>query len=291
MNNLAAAAISFVVTGLALALAGLLSGPATLFGLPLLLALAGLAFVIQWAVYLPSFLAQTEHYYDLAGSLTYATVIVLALAWSPVDLRGAVIGALVLVWCARLGSFLFRRVKRDGKDGRFDDIKPHWGRFLMAWTFQGLWVFMTLLAALLAITSPAPGGWDVWATVGLLIWLGGFAIEAVADRQKSAFRADPAHRGRFITTGLWAWSRHPNYFGEITLWTGIALMASPTFTGWQWLGWLSPLFVTWLLMKVSGVPMLEQRADATWGGQPEYEAYKASTPVLFPRPPRRTADD
>jgi steroid 5-alpha reductase family enzyme len=274
------------VTGLSLALASLLSGPDRLFGLPLLVVLAGLAFLIQWAAYVPSFIKQTEHYYDLAGSLTYATVIVLALALSEMDLRAAVIGTLVLVWCARLGSFLFRRVKRDGKDGRFDDIKPHWGRFLMAWTFQGLWVFMTLLAALLAITSPAGLGWDLLATLGLLIWLTGFALEVIADRQKSAFRADPGNRGRFITTGLWAWSRHPNYCGEILLWTGIALMATPTFAGWQWLGWLSPLFVTWLLMKVSGIPMLEQRADEKWGGQPDYEAYKARTPVLLMKPPK-----
>jgi steroid 5-alpha reductase family enzyme len=287
MNNLSAAAISLVVTGLALALAGLLSGPATLAGVPLLVALAALAFVIQWAAYVPSFLKQTEHYYDLAGSLTYAVVIVLALVFSAVDARAAVIGVLVLIWCARLGSFLFRRVKRDGKDGRFDEIKPQWGRFLMAWTFQGLWVFMTLLAALLAITSPAAAGWDLLASLGLLVWILGFSIEVIADRQKSAFRSDPANRGRFITTGLWAWSRHPNYFGEIVLWTGIALMATPTFEAWQWLGWLSPLFVIWLLMKVSGVPLLEQRADASWGGQAEYEAYKARTPVLLPRLPRR----
>jgi steroid 5-alpha reductase family enzyme len=286
MNNVSAAAVSLLVTGLSLALASLLSGPDRLFGLPLLVVLAGLAFLIQWAAYVPSFIKQTEHYYDLAGSLTYATVIVLALALSEMDLRAAVIGTLVLVWCARLGSFLFRRVKRDGKDGRFDDIKPHWGRFLMAWTFQGLWVFMTLLAALLAITSPAGLGWDLLATLGLLIWLTGFALEVIADRQKSAFRADPGNRGRFITTGLWAWSRHPNYCGEILLWTGIALMATPTFAGWQWLGWLSPLFVTWLLMKVSGIPMLEQRADEKWGGQPDYEAYKARTPVLLMKPPK-----
>ena len=287
MNDLSAATISLVVTGLAWALAGLLSGPATLAGVPLLVALAALAFVIQWAAYVPSFLKQTEHYYDLAGSLTYAAVIVLALVFSAVDARAAVIGALVLIWCARLGSFLFRRVRRDGKDGRFDDIKPQWGRFLMAWTFQGLWVFMTLLAALLAVTSPAAAGWDLLASLGLLVWILGFSIEVIADRQKSAFRSDPANRGRFITTGLWAWSRHPNYFGEIVLWTGIALMATPTFEAWQWLGWLSPLFVIWLLMKVSGVPLLEQRADATWGGQADYEAYKVRTPVLLPRPPRR----
>ena len=287
MRNSVAFAISLLVTVLALGLAWLLDdGTQRVAGLPLLPALALFAFVVQWAVYVPSFLGQTEHYYDLAGSLTYASVILLAALLGTPDARGWVIAALVLVWCGRLGSFLFARVKRSGKDGRFDDIKPHWGRFLMAWTFQGLWVFMTLLAALIAVTGPAAAGWDAWAGVGLAVWVAGFAIEAIADRQKSAFRAGPANRGDFIRHGLWAWSRHPNYFGEITLWTGVAIMATPAMSGWQWLGWASPLFVFWLLNRVSGIPMLEKRADATWGGQPGYEAYKARTPVLFPRPPR-----
>lgn len=287
VRNSVAFAISLVVTLLALGLAVLVGdGAQRIIGLPLLAALALFAFAVQWLVFVPSFLRQTEHYYDLAGSLTYATVILLAAGLSAPDARGWVIAVLVLLWCGRLGSFLFRRVKRSGKDGRFDDIKPHWGRFFMAWTFQGLWVFMTLLAALIAVTSPAASNWDVWATLGLAVWVAGFAIEAIADRQKSAFRADPANRGHFIRHGLWAWSRHPNYFGEILLWTGVAIMATPAMAGWQWLGWASPLFVFWLLNKVSGIPMLEKRADEKWGGDADYEAYKARTPVLFPRPPR-----
>lgn len=289
MRNSVAFSVSLLVTILAVSLAALVDdGAHSIAGVPLLVVLAAAAFAVQWLVYAPSFLHQTEHYYDLTGSLTYAGVIVLAVVLSTPDARGWVMAALVLLWCGRLGSFLFVRVKRSGKDGRFDDIKPHWGRFFMAWTFQGLWVFMTLLAVLIAVSSPAAAAWDAWATLGLAVWIAGFAIEAVADRQKSRFRADPTHRGRFIRHGLWAWSRHPNYFGEITLWTGIALMATPAMSGWQWLGWASPLFVFWLLTRVSGIPMLEQRADDTWGGDADYEAYKASTPVLFPRPPRRS---
>ncbi|MHA7833421.1 MAG: DUF1295 domain-containing protein [Algiphilus sp.] len=290
MKNSVAFLVSVLVTSLALGLALLLDdGAQTVFGLPLLLALALFGFVVQWAVFVPSFIGQTEHYYDLAGALTYASVILLAALLSGPDMRGAVITALVLLWCGRLGSFLFLRVKRSGKDGRFDDIKPHWGRFFMAWTFQGLWVFMTLLAALVAITSTANQAWDIWASIGLLIWMAGFGIEATADRQKSRFKADPANEGRFIRHGLWAWSRHPNYFGEIVLWTGVAVMATPLMQGWQWLAWASPVFVCWLLTQVSGIPMLEKRADEKWGGQSDYEAYKAATPVLIPRPPRRGA--
>jgi len=290
VRNPVAFLISVVATLLALGLAVLVDdGAHHVAGVPLLAALAMFAFAVQWLVYMPSFLRQTEHYYDLAGALTYAGVILLAAGLSAPDARGWVITALVLLWCGRLGSFLFLRVRRSGKDRRFDDIKPYWGRFLMAWTLQGLWVFVTLLAALVAVTSPAAAGWDTPATLGLVVWIAGFAIEATADRQKSAFKADPANRGGFIRHGLWAWSRHPNYFGEIVLWTGIAVMATPAMAGWQWLGWVSPLFVCWLLTKVSGIPMLEQQADERWGGQPDYEAYKTSTPVLLPRPPRRSA--
>ncbi len=120
-----------------------------------------------------------------------------------------------------------------------------------------------------------------------MVWLVGFGIEVAADDQKRAFRADPANRGRFITTGLWAWSRHPNYFGEITLWVGVALVALPALSGWQHLTLVSPLFVGLLLTRVSGVPLLEARGQATWGDDPEYRDYVARTPVLVLRPPRR----
>jgi len=289
VRNSVAFLISVLATLFALGLAVLVDGGGhRVAGMPLLAALALFAFAVQWLAYVPSFLRQTEHYYDMTGAVTYATVVLLAAASSAPDARGWLITALVLIWSGRLGSFLFMRVRRSGKDSRFDDLKPYWGRFLMAWTLQGLWVFVTLLAALVAVTSPAAAGWDALATLGLVVWIAGFAIEAAADRQKSAFKADPTNRGRFIRHGLWAWSRHPNYFGEIVLWTGIAIMATPAMAGWQWLGWASPLFVAWLLTKVSGIPMLEKQADERWGGDPDYEAYRARTPVLVPRPPRRS---
>ena len=190
---------------------------------------------------------------------------------------------LVLIWAARLGTFLFRRVKKAGKDDRFDDIKPSFLRFLNVWTIQGLWITLTLAAALIAITSSYRKGIDVFAIVGLLIWILGFAFEVVADLQKSRFNADPANKGKFINTGLWSRSRHPNYFGEIVLWVGIAIIALPVLRGWQWVALISPLFVTLLLTKVSGIPLLEKKADKKWGGQEEYEAYKKKTPILIPK--------
>ena len=255
-------------------------------GLPVFALAAIVAFMIQWVVFVPSYRAQTERWYDLTGSLTYLTVAIGALILvGRFDPRSLIIVVLVTVWAARLGSFLYRRVKKAGSDSRFDDIKPSLLRFLMTWTLQGLWVFLTLAAALAAMTASmaTPFGWLGW--LGMLVWAIGFGIEAAADAQKQTFRQDPANKDRFIQSRLWAWSRHPNYFGEITLWTGVALIALPALSGWQYLTLISPVFVYLLLTRVSGIPMAESRADERWGDDPAYRDYKAHTPVLFPRPP------
>ena len=135
------------------------------------------------------------------------------------------------------------------------------------------------------MTTAAPAPLDALAALGAGVWAAGFAIEVAADRQKAGFRADPGNRDRFIASGLWAWSRHPNYLGEILLWTGVALAALPALSGPALATLVSPLFVYVLLTRVSGVPLLEARADAKWGEDPGYRAYKARTPVLWPRPP------
>jgi steroid 5-alpha reductase family enzyme len=256
-------------------------------GLPVFALCVALAFVIQWVVFVPSYVARTERFFDLTGSLTYITVTVVAVLLSATGaVRSLLLLALVVIWAVRLGSFLFMRIRKAGEDTRFEEIKQSFPRFLLTWTMQGLWVSFTLAAALAAITSVNQPELDVFALVGFVVWLIGIGIEALADQQKSAFRADPANKGKFIQSGLWAWSRHPNYFGEIVLWVGVAIIAFPVLSGWQLVTLVSPLFVILLLTRVSGIPMLEKRADERWGGQPDYEAYKERTPVLVMRPPR-----
>lgn len=251
-------------------------------GLRTFMALVMIAFVIQWIVFIPSYLKRTEHYYDLTGSITYISVTLIALLTATDrDTRTIIIAVLILSWAGRLGSFLFARVKKAGKDGRFDRIKHDPFAFLMFWTIQGLWVTFTAAAALAAMTSGAKTDFGIVSLIGLIIWIIGFAIEVISDRQKTAFRADPANAGRFITEGLWSRSRHPNYFGEFTLWVGMAIIALPALQGWQYITLLSPVFVFVLLNRISGVPALEARADKKWGGEPDYEAYKANTPVFF----------
>ena len=279
-----------VLAGAGIAWAGS-QGGASVAGIPVFALCVGLAFLIQWLAFIPAYLLQTEKFLDLTGSITYIAVVVTAVLLSPaVDERSILLLALVVIWAVRLGTFLFRRIQKAGKDARFDDIKPSFIRFLSFWTLQGLWVTFTVAAALAAVTTTMRKDLGLVALIGFLVWVFGFAVEAVADAQKSRFRADPENKGKFIDSGLWAWSRHPNYFGEIVLWIGVAIIALPVLRGWQWITLISPVFVALLLTRVSGVPMLEKRADEKWGGQEAYEAYKERTPVLIPRPrvsPRR----
>jgi steroid 5-alpha reductase family enzyme len=280
--------IATVVLGTGIALAG--SSGSVEAGGPAVFAIAAiLAYAINWIVFVPSYLARTEAYFDLTGSLTYISLIVVSvLAADDVDARALIVAAAVIIWALRLGSFLFRRVKRDGGDGRFDWIKTNFLRFFMTWSLQALWVLLTLAAALAVITAEDREDVDVFMIVGMAVWLLGFAIEVVADRQKSVFRSNPANEGRFITSGIWAWSRHPNYFGEITLWVGIAITAIPVLSGWRWLVLISPVFVIVLLTRISGIPMLERRGEKRWGDDPEFRSYTDNTSVLIPRPPRQS---
>ena len=272
-----------ILVGALVAAAGS-QGSSRIAGLPVFALLVGLAFVIQWLVFIPAYLRQTEKFFDLTGSLTYISITIIALLLSTaVDARAVLVGALVIIWALRLGTFLFRRSRKAGRDDRFDEIKPDFFRFLNVWTIQGLWVTFTAAAALVTITTANRKELDVFALVGLLLWLVGFTVEVTADAQKSRFNADPQNKGKFIHTGLWSRSRHPNYFGEIVLWLGIAVIALPVLHGWQWIALISPVFVTLLLTRVSGIPLLEKKAGQKWGGQVDYEAYKKTTPVLIPR--------
>ncbi len=272
-----------IIIGYLVASAGSQNGSVT-GSLPVFMLCVGLAYLIQWLVFIPSFLKQTERFFDITGSLTYISISTLALLLSPAaDARSILLWAMVVVWAGRLGSFLFRRIHKAGKDDRFDELKPSFIRFLNVWTIQALWVVFTAAAAWVAITTTTRIGIDVLAIVGFVVWLFGFAIEVMADSQKSKFNADPNNKGKFIRSGLWARSRHPNYFGEITLWLGVAIVALPVLQGWQFVALISPIFVALLLTKVSGIPLLEKKADKKWGGQTDYEEYKKNTPVLIPK--------
>jgi steroid 5-alpha reductase family enzyme len=245
-------------------------------------------FTIQWLIFIPSYVYQTEHYFDLTGSLTYLSVSLFAILFTiDVSLRDILLTVLIWIWASRLGSFLFFRIKRDGKDGRFDIMKTNFWWFLMTWTIQGLWVFLTMAMALAAITSENKAAIDIFAIIGSLVWILGFSIEVISDQQKTNFKSNPTNKDLFITKGLWSWSRHPNYFGEITLWIGIAVIAAPVLSGWQLVAYISPIFIIFLLTKVSGINLLEARGMKKWSNNSEYMDYIEKTSILIPFPPNK----
>ncbi|AXL13440.1 DUF1295 domain-containing protein [Microbacterium foliorum] len=279
-----------LVIGALVALAGSQNG-AMLGGIPLFALAVAAAYGIQILAFIPAVILRTERFFDLTGSLTFLAISVALVLLTPLpDARSWILAVMVALWAVRLGSFLATRVHKAGSDGRFDEIKGSPVRFLQVWVIQGAWVSITAAAAWIAISTDAanraPIGW--LTVVGIVVWVLGMVIEIVADAQKSAFRADPKNKDEFIRTGLWSRSRHPNYFGEIVIWVGVFVTAAPVLTGWQWVAVLSPLFVILLLTRVSGIPLLEARAEKKWGDRADYIEYRDSTPALIPRLTRPT---
>ena len=250
-----------------------------------------IAYIIQWIAFIPAYIFQTEKFYDLTGSITYLTVVTYvsyhSYASMNVNLASFVLAACILIWTIRLGSFLFMRIHKAGEDKRFKEIKPSPTRFFMTWTLQGMWVSICSMCALTAIASTNGVVQNSFFYIGLIVFIVGFVFEIIADMQKSNFRKNPKNKDQFIQEGLWAYSRHPNYFGEITLWTGIAIMSLSSLSGGQYITLISPIFTYLLLVYVSGVRLLEISGKEKWGHLESYQNYVQKTPSLFPCYPKR----
>ena len=243
-----------------------------------------LIFIIQIIVFIPSFIFKTEHYFDLTGGITFIIVILYAFyekfqIIEFIDFRSIILVLFILIWSLRLSLYLFFRVKVGG-DVRFIEIKKNFLRFMRAWIFQGTWVFICSFPVLIVLLNK-PLENDLFLYVGIFFWVFGFLFEVIADRQKVIF--NKTNKGKFISTGLWSFSRHPNYFGELVLWLGITIISLPTFLEFQYLGLITPIFIYLLLTKVSGVNLLEELAEKRWGNSKDYISYKNNTPVFFPR--------
>ena len=255
---------------------------ALLTDLPLVLNLVLLIFLIQWVSFIPAYFFQTEKYFDLTGSITYLfSVSALLYITGTTQITDIIVVLCVAVWAVRLGLFLFNRIVNDGEDKRFRNIKPNFTRFFMTWTLQGTWVSMCLLCVLTALSSPNGIIHSYLFYVGLFVFNIGFLIEIVADNQKTIFRNDKKNKDKFITTGLWKYSRHPNYLGEIILWFGISVMSFSSLENLQFLTLISPIFVYFLLVYVSGVRMLEDSGKKKWGHLDSYKKYINNTPTIF----------
>ena len=258
------------------------------FGISLLLAnqlitkIVLLIFFIHWLLFIPAYIFQTEKFFDLTGSLTFLIASFYALLNAPSsNIFSVVVVSCIFCWAIRLGTFLFLRINKEGEDKRFIDIKPSFSRFLMTWTLSGTWVSICLLCVLTAISSNNGVAGGTLFYFGLILFLFGFIIEIVADYQKTLFRKDSVNKNKFITTGLWSYSRHPNYMGEILLWFGISVMSISSLSGIEYITLISPLFVYVLLTRISGVNFLEESANKKWGHLDEYKDYMSKTPKIF----------
>ena len=241
------------------------------------------AFIIQWVLFIPAYLFQTEKFFDISGSFTYIFVITYTLCLSynssGINYGNILLSSFIIIWAIRLGSFLFFRIKKDGEDKRFRSIKPSPTRFFMTWSLQGMWVSICSACALAGIAN----GIIVNSLFyfGAFIFVLGFIVEIIADNQKTKFRKDPANKDKFIDSGLWSYSRHPNYLGEITLWLGVSIMSLSSLTGWQLITLISPVFTYILLVYISGVRILEERGKKKWGHLDSYKDYVKKTPTLL----------
>ena len=261
-------------------------GIAYLTGLSTVVMAVCLAYLIQWLLFIPAYVFQTEKFYDLSGGLTYITVVIFSLAATldaGINVANLTIAIFIIIWAIRLSSFLFLRISKDGEDKRFRSIKPNLTQFFMTWTLQGMWVSLCSMCALTAINTGRLEVMNIFFLIGACLFIIGLYVEIKADNQKSRFRSIPENRDRFITEGLWSKSRHPNYFGEVLLWLGIAVMSVSALEGLQYITLISPIFTYLLLVHVSGVRMLEARANIKWGQDPEYKNYVENTPMLFPK--------
>ncbi|MDH5234154.1 MAG: DUF1295 domain-containing protein [Gemmatimonadota bacterium] len=226
---------------------------------------------------------KTDKVTDLSYALTFVLIAVTLLGRSGVEgAAPVVLAGMVVAWGVRLASYLLHRIWSIGRDERFDGIREDFWRFLKFWAFQGLAVWVIMFPVALWFSRPEP--WAPWMALGVTIWLVGLVIETVADHQKFAFKRAPGGQGKWTDTGLWRYSRHPNYFGELLCWWGVYVFAAPGLGAWALLALAGPLAITGILLFATGIPTLDASARKKWGDDPAYQAYRARTRLLVPWP-------
>ncbi|XP_063421636.1 uncharacterized protein LOC134706542 [Mytilus trossulus] len=244
---------------------------------------AAVDFGIQWACWAVAATLKTEKFYDLAGSSTFFLLALQSLRWNRTYFtRQKVQTGMVMAWAVRLGTFLFTRILKEGHDKRFNKVRDNPRVFWFYWTVQGVWVLLTLLPTLLVNSKKEDQPLTKKDYIGWGLWVAGFILETVADYQKSSFRNNPDNEGQFINVGLWKMVQYPNYLGEIMMWSGLYLTSTSVLKGWEHMAVVSPMFLTFLLTKLSGIPLQEKSAMRRYGSNPDYLQHIQNTKKLIP---------
>lgn len=240
-------------------------------------------FLIHLLIFVPSYFFQTEKFFDLTGTISYVSSVLFIFFKSntveSINLGSLVLSTFIIIWSLRLGTFLFLRIKKAGKDRRFNEIKKSFSWFFMTFSVSGMWVTICSICALTGIANGII--FSSTTIIGIIIFIIGFTIEIIADSQKTKFRANDDNKDKFISSGLWKYSRHPNYLGEIILWLGISLISFSSLEGFQYITLISPIFTYLLLVNVSGINFLEKSGKKKWGHLDSYKKYLKETPRLF----------
>tara|TARA_A200000113_G_C8788785_1_gene330173 strand:+ start:5 stop:847 length:843 start_codon:yes stop_codon:yes gene_type:complete len=240
-------------------------------------------FLIHLLIFVPSYYFQTEKFFDLTGTISYVSSVFFIFfktnTVNSINLGSLALSTFIIIWSLRLGTFLFLRIKKAGKDRRFNEIKKSFSWFFMTFSLSGMWVTICSICALTGIANGII--FSSTTIIGIIIFTIGFTIEIIADSQKTKFRAMDDNKDKFISIGLWKYSRHPNYLGEIILWLGISLISFSSLEGLQYITLISPIFTYLLLVKVSGINLLEKSGEKKWGHLDSYKSYKENTPRLI----------
>ncbi len=251
-------------------------------------AVAVLSFSIQFSFFLIASIQKTDLYTDLAYGLSFVTIVWwLALRLVPIGPVGATLVAMVTLWGLRIAGYLFIRILAIKKDKRFDGIRESSFKFGMFWILQAVSVWLILLPTIHGISINRFIAFSNLHWIGVAMWAVGLLIESVSDWQKFQFKQNSVNADKWIGSGLWKYSRHPNYFGELLCWWGIFMMVVPQLDGWSWITIAGPLTITILLLFISGIPTLEKKYDQKYAHNRDYQRYKQTTSLLIPWPTKR----
>ncbi|MFH2020421.1 MAG: DUF1295 domain-containing protein [archaeon] len=232
---------------------------------------------IQLAMFVPAYLFKTDKLTDMSYGVSFIALALIFL--KDFSLPKLILTGMIVVWAIRLVTYLLIRIRKIQKDKRFDGMREDFFKFLGFWLIQGISVFAVMVSSILYLTAST----GLFNPIGILVWAIGLLIETFSDLQKYQFTNNPKNKGKWIASGLWKYSRHPNYLGEMLCWIGVYLFVFPGLSSLNRANALiSPVFIILLISFVSGIPILEKNADKKWSSDKKYIEYKKKTSVLIP---------